>query len=92
MLRRRARGEHSGGVWRALAPLKMGGRKVSSQCPGGSMLTSWALALMKLPEGVLSRQLLRTEASPGASPPPEAGATISCVQTQIDSKIAPPKD
>lgn len=53
------------------------------------MLTSWADALMKLPEGVLSRQLLRTEASPGA--PPDTGATISCVQTQLDSKIAPPK-
>ena len=53
------------------------------------MLTSCALALMKAPCGVLSRQLFRTVASPGAAGS-AAAATISCVHTQLDSKMAPP--
>lgn len=53
------------------------------------MLTSCAEALMKAPCGVLSRQLLSTVASPGATGA-AAAATISCVHTQLLSNIAPP--
>lgn len=72
--------------------LKMGGRNVSNQCPGadGDISTSSAVALMKAPAGVLSRQLLRTLRSSGLDEL-ASGDTISCVHTHDDSKMAPPK-